>query len=131
MLEGSITTNLRPVLGAAWEAFKAKFWAMYLAPAPELFEQKWSALIDEYPLAEQYLAELYGCKERWVYAWVMTMFTAGTRTNGRVESENRVNKGLGGPKKNFMQFVEALNDRSGEQAVNDMIEVRQVCSTTT
>ncbi|TEB20381.1 hypothetical protein FA13DRAFT_242387 [Coprinellus micaceus] len=93
-------------------------------PAPESFEQRWSALIDKYPLAEQYLAELYGCKERWAYAWVMTMFTAGTRTNGRVESENRV-KGLGGPKKNFKQFVEALNERSGEQTVNDMIEVRQ------
>jgi hypothetical protein len=130
-LEGNITTNLRPVLGAAWEAFKAKFWDMYLSPAPESFEQRWSTLIDEYPLAEQYLAELYGCKERWAYAWVMTMFTAGTRTNGRVESENRVNKGLGGPKKNFKQFVEALNERSGEQTVNDMIEVRQVCSTIT
>ncbi|KAI0713735.1 hypothetical protein C8Q76DRAFT_583522, partial [Earliella scabrosa] len=56
---------------------------------------------------------------------VSTIFTAGVRTNGRVEGENRVNKCLTGPKKTFRQVFDALNERAEEQSKNDLISVRQ------
>ncbi|KAJ7211728.1 hypothetical protein GGX14DRAFT_340214, partial [Mycena pura] len=47
---------------------------------------------------------------------------AGVRTTGRAEGENRVNKMIGGPKKTFLQLFEGLNQRSDEQAANNLIQ---------
>ncbi|KAJ7901011.1 hypothetical protein B0H14DRAFT_2281721, partial [Mycena olivaceomarginata] len=48
-------------------------------------------------------------------------FTAGVRTTGRVESENSVNKIIGGPKKSLLQLFNGLNERANNQTENDLI----------
>ncbi|KAJ7602456.1 hypothetical protein DFH06DRAFT_1417809, partial [Mycena polygramma] len=53
-------------------------------------------------------------------------FTAGVRTTGRVESENRVNKIIGGPKKSLLQLFDGLNERTTNQTEDDLIRQRQL-----
>ncbi|KAJ7097419.1 hypothetical protein C8R44DRAFT_643637, partial [Mycena epipterygia] len=54
-----------------------------------------------------------------------SIFTAGVRTTGRVESENRVNKAIGGPKKSLFQLFTGLNDLTNDQTQLDLISQRQ------
>ena len=117
-LDGNIATNLRPGLGSEWDNFTHDFWAAYHAPSPDEFDKLWHALPAHYPTANhEYLDGLYRCRDRWAWAWISTIFTAGIRTNGRVEAENRVNKAIGGPKKTLFQLFNALNDRTSTPQV--------------
>jgi hypothetical protein len=125
-LDGNITTNLRPRLGPDWENFTRDFWAACRAPSPEDFDKLWRALLTRYPTDNGYLDDLYQCRDRWAWAWLSTTFTAGIRTNGRAEAENRINKVIGGPKKTLFQLYSALNERTSTQAVSEMIRVREV-----
>ena len=126
-LDGNVTTNVRGGLGAEWGNFQHDFWAAYRAVSPEEFERLWKHLVTRYPSTQAYLnSELYPCRERWAWAWVSFKFTAGVRTNGRVEAENRVNKLIGGPKTGLKQLFDRLNERTNGQHVNEMIRVREV-----
>ncbi|KAJ7234079.1 hypothetical protein C8J57DRAFT_1090006 [Mycena rebaudengoi] len=121
-LNGNVTTNLRAALGSDWDNFTRDFWVAYRAVSPQEFDFLWAKLCTQHPSARRYLdAELYPCRSHWAWAWVSNIFTAGVRTSGRVEGENRVNKSIGGPKKSFLQLFTGLNDRSEEQAANDLI----------
>jgi hypothetical protein len=127
-LGGNIAHNIRSGLGAQWERFQKDFWAVYRAISPEAFREAWLQLLDKYPTAANYLdQELYPIRQHWAFAWVSLRFTAGIRTNGRVEVENQINKELGGPKVNLHQLFQRLNKRTLEQSANDMICVREVC----
>ncbi|KAG2740233.1 hypothetical protein P692DRAFT_20753620, partial [Suillus brevipes Sb2] len=75
----------------------------------------------KFPRAHNYLGEIYDCRERWAWAWVSHIFTAGIRTNGRVEVENRINKVFGGPKKTLLQLFNSLNERTDGQTVQEMV----------
>ena len=126
-LDGNIKTNLRQHLGNEYSNFMRDFWATYRAVSPEEFERLWNHLAARYPAAAHYLnTELYPCCERWAWCWVSFKFTAGTRTNGRVETENRVNKTIGGPKKTLKQLFDGLNNRTDGQTVQEMVRVREV-----
>ncbi|KAJ7829708.1 hypothetical protein B0H13DRAFT_1549644, partial [Mycena leptocephala] len=46
-------------------------------------------------------------------------------STGRVESENRVNKMIGGPKKTLLQLFRDLNECTTDQKVQDLIRHRQ------
>ena len=127
-LDGNVTTNLRGSLGTEWSNFQHDFWAAYRAVSPEEFDRLWKHLVSRYPSTQAYLdAELFPSRERWAWAWVSFKFTAGVRTNGRVEAENRVNKSIGGPKTGLKQLFDRLNERTNGQRVNEMIRVREVC----
>jgi hypothetical protein len=81
----------------------------------------------EYPATAAYLnEELYPCRQKWAWAWVSNVFTAGVRTNGRVESENHVNKALGGPKKTLLQLFNNLNERTDGQTAREMTSAHMV-----
>ncbi|KAF7356409.1 hypothetical protein MVEN_00973500 [Mycena venus] len=112
-------------LGADWKSFQTDFWASYRAVSPEDFDRQWRLLVARYPSARTYLHDLYQVRDRWAWAWVSVIFTAGIRTNGRVEAENRVTKYISGPKKNLFQVFTALNERTEEQSRDDLIRVRE------
>ncbi|KAJ7936968.1 hypothetical protein B0H13DRAFT_1589272 [Mycena leptocephala] len=59
---------------------------------------------------------------QWAWAWISNVFTAGVRTTGRVEGENRINKAIGGPKKTFLQLFNGLNERTGDQTAKGLIQ---------
>ncbi|KAJ6552430.1 hypothetical protein DFH09DRAFT_925141, partial [Mycena vulgaris] len=106
-LGGNVATQLRPVLGSEWDNFYRDFWVVYRA----------------YPAASKYLdEELYSCRSQWAWVWVSNVFTAGVRTNGRSEGENRINKAIGGPKKSFLQLFDGLNDRTEDQSTRDQMQ---------
>jgi hypothetical protein len=100
---------------------------VYRAISPDEFDRQWNTLTTRYPLASKYLdEELYSCRSHWAWAWVSNVFTAGVKTTGRVEGENRINKAIGGPKKSFLQLFDGLNERTEEQTTKDLIQVRNV-----
>ncbi|KAF8060906.1 hypothetical protein FPV67DRAFT_1423234, partial [Lyophyllum atratum] len=55
---------------------------------------------------------------------ISTMFTAGVRTTGRVESENRVTKASVGAKTSSKQLYDFLNERSSQQTSHELQRVR-------
>ncbi|KAJ7788155.1 hypothetical protein B0H14DRAFT_3095201 [Mycena olivaceomarginata] len=113
-LGGNIAPQLRPVLESSWDAFMYEFWV------------QWNELTTRYSSVAKYLdEELYSCRSHWAWAWVSNVFTAGVRTMGRTEGENRINKEIGGPKKTFLQLFEGLNERTQDQTTRDLIQVRQ------
>lgn len=128
-LTGNITQNLRIVIGAQWEDFMHDFWMVYRAVSPTEFERLWTNTTAKFPRAHKYLEEIYDCRERWAWAWVSHVFTAGIRTNGRVEVENRINKVFGGPKKTLLQLFNSLNERTNGQTIQEMVKVREVSLT--
>ncbi|KAJ7440880.1 hypothetical protein FB451DRAFT_1442806, partial [Mycena latifolia] len=82
------------------------------AVSPTEFDRLWQELCASYPSAASYLnSELYPCRSHWAWAWISNIFTAGVRTTGRVEGENRINKMIGGPKKTILQLFNGLNER--------------------
>lgn len=98
-LDGNIKTNLRQCLGNEYSNFMQDFWATYCTVSPEEFERLWNHLAAQYPAAVHYLnTELYPCHERWAWCWVSFKFTAGTHTNGRIETEG-LTKSLAAPRK--------------------------------
>jgi MULE transposase domain len=126
-LNGNVATKIRPILGPQWDDFTRDFWATYRAVSPDEFERLWADLVTRYPGAEPYMnEELYPCQERWAWAWISHVFTAGIRTNGRVEAENCVNKAFGGPKKTLLQLFDSLNEHTNGQTAKEMTAVRQV-----
>lgn len=126
-MEGNLTVNLRSALGGEWNTFLGRFWAVYRAVCPEIFKSMWQQPLLDYPAAGPYLSSnLYPIRHRWAHPWISCRFTAGIRTNGRVESENRTNKILGGPKTSLVQLFENLNQRTREQVSKEQIAVRNV-----
>lgn len=126
-LTGNVEINLRKVIGGEWPLFSTQFWAAYRAVSPDEFDRLWTILTANFPAAEKYLNdELYTCRAKWAWAWTSFKFTCGVRTNGRVESENRVNKTIGGPKKSLKQLFDGLNERTKGQATQELIRVRDV-----
>jgi hypothetical protein len=126
-LNGNVAQHVRPALGAAFEQFTVDFWGCYRAESPEAFDALWMQLTSTYTQVQEYLnAELYECRAKWAWALVGQVFTAGVRTNGRVKSENRVNKTLGGPKTTLLELFHWLNERTESQSVQEMTHVREV-----
>ncbi|KAJ7438871.1 hypothetical protein FB451DRAFT_1059965 [Mycena latifolia] len=86
---------------------------------------QWRVLVQRYSAARSYLHDLYQVRDRWAWAWISVIFTAGIRTNGRVEVENRITKAISGPKKTLFQVFTALCDRTEEQQRDENIRVRE------
>ena len=99
----------------------------YHAVSPDESDCLWQSLLQAYPATTQYLSkELYPSRKKWAWAWISTTFTAGVRTNGRIESENRVNKTLGGPKQTLLGLFNNLNECTDGQTAKEMTQVWMV-----
>lgn len=126
-LQGNVKKHLRPLLRDDWDRFMTEFWKVYRAVSPEIFDSLYRKLCSDFPAAKPYLdGHLYPTREHWAWAWTACQFTAGVRTNARVEAENRVNKLLGGPKITMRQLFDRLNLRTEDQSQNNQIAVRDV-----
>ena len=126
-LDGNVVKKLAPILGPAFQSFREAFWSVYYSGSPEALEAAWLELVTKYPSAQAYLDEaLWPDQERWAWTYVGTHFTCGVRTTGRVEGENRVNKGLGDSKTTAYELVTKLIERSNVQSDLEALRVRQV-----
>ncbi|KAF5376134.1 hypothetical protein D9615_007698 [Tricholomella constricta] len=123
--QGNVVQHSRRLLGASFGSFMQDFWATYRAVSPEEFDRLWNQLTSTYSAIKEYLdTELYPCRKQWAWAWISTTFTAGVRTTGRVESENRVTKAAVGAKTSAKQLYDFLNERSLQQTQQDYQRVR-------
>lgn len=120
---GNLTKNLAGVLGSEFKDFVSMFWRVYYSLSEELFERNWETMVEKYEMAERYLSRvLYPVRKRWAWFSVSSICTAGVRTSGRIERENRHNKTLGNLKTSLSTLVSRLNDRAAEQEQNKLLE---------
>jgi hypothetical protein len=127
-VSGNIVKNLARLLGNSFDAFFAEFWKVYYAISPEELELGWGRLLTAFPLTQEYLqSELWPTRERWAWTYVMTRFTCGVRTSGRIESEHQKNRDYGNSKTPLHALVEKLIERSDSQNVSERLRDRQVC----
>ncbi|TEB18475.1 hypothetical protein FA13DRAFT_1758588 [Coprinellus micaceus] len=115
-LKSNIYQHLRTLLGAhEWPPFQDMFWDMFRA----------TLFFARFPSTRAYLAEeIYPSRQQWAHAHTFFKFTCGVRTNGRVESENRVTKALGNSSTSPFQLFTGLNERTNGQSVQEMIKLR-------
>jgi hypothetical protein len=126
-LGSNVDQQLRSTLGSRWGEFQSSFWTVYRTVSPEDFVDGWERLVMKFPEAREYLnSQLFPCRERWAWIFTAHKFTAGIRTNGRVESENRVTKAFGGPKTSIKQLFDNLVERTHGQSVQEMERARDV-----
>ncbi|KAF8576908.1 hypothetical protein K439DRAFT_1649197 [Ramaria rubella] len=124
-LEGNTLHAHQPILRDSWNQFKQDFWTFYHSVSPEIFDTRWKVLESTYPAAKTDLTELFTSHEHWAHPWTSQHFTAGIRTNSWVESENHVNKALGGPKQMAYELFNLLNQRTQTQTDKEMTQVHE------
>lgn len=116
-LSTNLVKNLAGQLGKEFQTFVRAFWKLYWSLSKQLFESSWSKLLDDFPEASDYMEKVFWpIRERWAWYAVSSICTAGVRTNGRIERENRHNKTLGDAKTSLSTLISRLNTRSEEQA---------------
>lgn len=128
---GNLAKNLASILNVLFQSFQEAFWQVYNSISPAIFEAKWNQLLEDYPLARDYLQKVFWpVRERWAWAWVSSRFTCGVRTSGRVEGENRINKLFSDSKMGLFELVKRLIDRADEQSEIEQLNARQVSAYT-
>lgn len=86
----NLRKKLKGKLGSRFEEFRRKFYACRNSLCKELFESRWTQLIDQYPESAKYMTEtLYVNKESWAVPWIRNQFTAGVQSTQRIESINK------------------------------------------
>lgn len=126
-LDGNIVKKLAPILGPLFQSFREAFWGAYYAISPAALENVWADLVAKYPGAAPYLQqEIWPDRERWAWAHVVTRFTCGVRTSGRVEGENRINKLLGDTKTTVYALCTNLIRRAEVQSDAEALRIREV-----
>ncbi|KAE8183466.1 hypothetical protein CF328_g8176 [Tilletia controversa] len=112
----NVRRNLVSKLRDQWSQFCQRFWLVYRAPSPKAFETRWNEMLRIFPRTRPYLETFqYPNRRSWAAAWTRTQFTANTRTTGRVESENGVNKMLSSRKTTLMELFPRLLQRAAQQ----------------
>ena len=85
--------------------FHKLVWNMYIGP--EIFEQRWHALIDRYNLAEnKWLTDMFAIRERWAPGYFSTIPMCGLmKTTSRSESSNSFFKCYSNPGNSLVHFM--------------------------
>ena len=86
----NLRKKLKGKLGTHFEEFRSKFYACRNSLCKQLFETRWTKLMEDYPAAEKYMNEtLYITKESLATPWICKQFTAGVQSTQRIESTNK------------------------------------------
>jgi len=86
----NLRKKLKGKLGSQFEEFRQKFYTCRNSLCKDLFERRWSQLVEQYPATVKYLSEtLYVNKESWAIPCKHKHFTAGAQSSQRVESINK------------------------------------------
>jgi len=86
----NLKKKLKGKLEKHFKEFHQKFYTCRNSLCEELFEHRWTQLVNQYPDAAKYLSDtLYSTKESWGIPWVYNNFTAGAQSTQRIESINK------------------------------------------
>jgi len=79
--------------GEKWNKFFVAFCYAHNSRIELIFEERWAALLQEYPDATNYLQRyLYPCREAWVLCFTHRAFNAGIQSTQCIESYNSIIK---------------------------------------
>jgi len=79
--------------GDQWKLFIARFYNVRNSRVEQLFEERWSKLLMDFPEAARYLQrQLYPAREAWALCFTHQAFNAGIQSTQRVESYNAIFK---------------------------------------
>lgn len=128
-LAGNLPRNLKGKLGSNWHPFMQDFWKAYYSASEADFDRRFELLMRAFPESRSYLAnELLDRKEQWAAYSVAARFTAGLRTNGRVENESKQTKRRDDAKTSIIKLFQGLDARDKVQADRETNERRLVRS---
>src|SRR5581483_1629755 len=80
--------NLRRILTNNYKDFLLNFYTCRNTLMRSVFEKRFEALLQEYPVAKSYLDGLYKMKDFWAHCFTNFKFTTGMITTSQIESMN-------------------------------------------
>ena len=89
----NLPKNLKAKLGEKWDDFIKQFYQCRNSLCEPLFKQRWNQLLNDYPMAKDYLLRALGqnCRS-WARAYLHKIFTAGIKSTTRIEGYNWIIK---------------------------------------
>lgn len=105
----NILKNLRSKLGDQYTEFIQDFYLTRNSLSEDVFEARFTNLLNKFPTASSYLQKLLSIKKSWACAYTLKIFTGGMQSIQRVESLNNLIKTAVNSKSTLMQVMEAIH----------------------
>lgn len=126
----NLKTNLAGKLGAEFQPFMAKFFAVRGAVTHALYKVGWGNLLQEFPAAKPYLMSGLGLRPaKWAAFSTSRRFTAGIMSAQRVESINHIIKGDTKLKRSLPRLIDAIHEAGKRGSMMDVLTGARVVET--
>lgn len=116
----NLPKRLKNKLGAAdFKIFFHDFWKTRNSLCAEVFEQRFQALLNNFPSGSDYLHDpIYSTRHSWARAFTNRIFTAGIQSTQRVESINAIIHKVVNSSSTMAEVAEALDSRMQKEEIN-------------
>jgi hypothetical protein len=112
----NIIKNLKGKLGSKFQLFSKAFYSCRNALSIELFEQRWTFMINKFPECERYMTRaLYGNRTSWAKAYTPFQFNGGIQSTQSVESFNGIIKRSLNSASTLCDVAETIDKRHQEE----------------
>ncbi|CAG8732731.1 28766_t:CDS:2 [Dentiscutata erythropus] len=105
----NILKNLRSKLGNQYTEFIQNFYLACNSLSEDIFEARFTNLLNKYPTVSSYLQQLSFIKKSWACAYTSKIFTGGIQSTQRVESLNNLIKTAVNSISTLMEVMEAIH----------------------
>ncbi|CAB5363079.1 unnamed protein product [Rhizophagus irregularis] len=118
----NLPKQLKGKLGSNFNDFMKDFYTARNSLKEDQFNERWNALLQNYPQSKDYLTKVLGCNpQSWARSFTNKYFTAGVQTTSRNEGENSTLKRLfENSNLSLCELFDALEERYQEE--NDYCE---------
>ncbi|CAB4492897.1 unnamed protein product [Rhizophagus irregularis] len=118
----NLLKQLKGKLSSSFDDFMKDFYKARNSLREEQFNERWDALLQNYPQSKDYLMKVLGCNpQSWACTFTNRYFTAGIQTTSRNEGENSTLKRLFRDSNlSLSELFDALKERYQEE--NDYCE---------
>ncbi|CAB4426979.1 unnamed protein product [Rhizophagus irregularis] len=129
----NLPKNLKAKLGEKWKDFIKQFYQCRNSLCEPLFKQRWNKLLNDYPMAKDYLLRTLDQKfKSWARAYLYKIFTAGIESTARVEGYNWIIKQQLKAKSTLCELADRIDSRlKEEERWNQFHEYKQSTTTNT
>ena len=112
----NIIKNLKGKLGSKFQLFSKAFYSCRNALSIELFEQRWTFMINKFPEYERYMTRaLYCNRTSWAKAYMPFQFNGGIQSTQSVESFNDIIKRSLNSASTLCDVAETIDKRHQEE----------------
>jgi len=129
----NLPKNLKAKLGEKWDDFIKQFYHCRNSLCESLFKQRWNQLLNNYPMAKDYLLRTLdkNCRS-WARAYLHKIFTAGIESTARVEGYNWIIKQQLKANGTLCELADRLDSRlKDEERWEQFYQYKQATTTNT